>query len=409
MTQKRVVITGMGLMTPAGGSMEEYWDCITSGRSALRKITHFDVTGFPSTIAGEVDDSLLTGEIPQIEEDADRALLLAVHAAAKALKDADLNPSAAKRPVGLCLGSGAGPTQAAEISYLAYSKRGVRGVRPRTVIRTMFNSLSAHLGIYFGLKGPQLTVAAACTSANSAMARAVDLVRQGRIDQILTGGAEMPVCETVVASWSAMRILSVATDPQACCLPFDKRRCGIVLAEGAALYVFEEYEHAKARGAKIYAEILGYGENNDATHITFPDPASQARAITAALEDAQCRPEDIGYINAHGTGTDANDVAESEAITTAFGEWATRVPVSSTKSVIGHGLGASGALELPAVIGALQRQMLPPTANLREIDPRCKLDYVPCAPREAAITTAISNSFAFGGANTVLVLRRPEQ
>lgn len=404
----RVVITGLGLMTPAGGSFEDYWQSITSGRAALRPITHFDAPDLPAAVGGEVDDSLFRPEeIPPPEAETDRALILASAAARRALSDAGVSPSPeGPEPLGIILGTGAGPTSSVESAYMTFARQGLRGLRPRTVIRTMFNSISAHLSIELHLRGPQMNVAAACASANIAMSRAFDQIHYGGAPWILTGGAEMPLCATVFSSWVAMRVLSRSSDPQACCLPFHRQRSGLVLAEGAAMFVFEEFEHARRRGAQIYGEILGYGENSDASHITFPDAATQAQAIHLALQASACRAEDIDYVNAHGTGTDANDLSETQAMKAAFGAHAAKLRISSTKSVLGHALGASGALELPAVLGAFKHQVVPPTANLTDIDPRCDLDYVPCQPKPARVETAISSSFAFGGANSVLVLRR---
>jgi len=410
--RKRVVITGVGLVTPAGATLQRYWESITSGRSVLRTITLVDTSDLRISLAGEVDNSFFAEEDrpcwPDNQLDrTDRALLLCRSATRRALIDADvcLEPQM-PLPIGISLGSGGGPCQATEEAYLAYARSGPRGARPKTVTRLMFNSISAQIAICFKLRGPQMTLASACASANMAMSRAVDLIRSGSIKQMVTGGVEMPLCRTVISAWAAMRVCSNATDKEQCSLPFHKRRAGLALAEGSAMFVFEELESALSRGARIYAEVLGYGENNDGTHITQPDANSQAEAIVQALRDADLKPEDIDYINAHGTGTELNDSCETEAIKRAFGHMAPRVPISSTKSVLGHGLGASGALELPAILGAFENQLLPPTANLDEIDPRCDLDYVPCSPRRAQVGKAISNSFAFGGANSVLVLGR---
>ncbi len=408
-TTRRVVITGIGFLTPAGGDFETLWAALTSGRSALRRLTRIDVSQLPITIGGEVDDSLFSeNERPAL--DIDRALLLCRVASSRALRDANLpTDNTAPHHTGLSLGTGAGPTQTAESSYLGFAKQGWRGLRPRTVPKMMFNTISAHLAIDFGLTGPQFTLAAACASANMAMSRAVDQIRLGKVDVMLTGGTEVPICASAFGSWVAMRVLSPATDPQTCCRPFHRQRSGLSVAEGAAMFVFEEREHAIKRGAKIYAEVAGYGESNDASHMTQPNAQQQAQAIRYALHDAGCRPEDIDYINAHGTATDLNDLTETESIKLAFGEHAHRVAISSSKSVFGHALGASGALELLAILGAFQHQVLPPTANLDDPDPRCDLDYVPCVPRKAKVDIAISNSFAFGGANSVIVLKRHHQ
>jgi 3-oxoacyl-(acyl-carrier-protein) synthase len=261
----------------------------------------------------------------------------------------------------------------------------------------------------YKLTGPHMTVAAACASSNMAMSRALDMVRYGRRPMVLTGGADMPLCPTVLTAWAAMRILADSEDPQRACLPFHRRRNGFSLGEGAAMFLFEDLEHARGRGARIYAEVAGYGENSDALHITRSDPEREAACIAEALRDAGVTPDQVGYINAHGTATKVNDANETEAIKIAFGERAYRVPISSTKSVVGHTMGASGAIELAAVLGAIRNQVAPPTANLDSPDPKCDLDFVPCSPKPARIECALSNSFAFGGANSVLVVRRMEE
>ena len=410
-SRKRVVITGVGLITPAGITLDSYWQNITSGSSVLRKIANVDASDLSISLAGEVDNSYFDDcDQPTQLDNTDRALLLCRSATRRALKDSGVFIDTGKQssndplPIGISLGCGAGPTQATEEAYITFAQSGPRALRPKTVTKLMFNSISAQVGIDFKLRGPQMTMASACASANMAMSRAVDVIRFGRIKQMITGGVEMPLCRTVLSGWAAMRVCSTATDKDKCCLPFHKRRSGLSLAEGSAMFLFEELESALSRGARIYAEVLGYGENNDGTHMTQPDSTSQASAIQQALNDAGLKPEDIQYINAHGTGTELNDICESEAIKKAFGKQSSSVAVSSTKSVIGHGLGASGALELPAILGAFENQQLPPTANLDEIDPRCELDYVPCKPREAQVKAAISNSFAFGGSNSVIVL-----
>jgi len=273
----------------------------------------------------------------------------------------------------------------------------------------MFNTIGAQISIDYRLTGLHFTLAAACASANMAMSRALDLIRYGNCNMALTGGVDAPLCPTAFTAWLAMRILSDSPDPQRCCLPFHRGRKGFSMGEGAAFFLFEEREHARRRGARIYAEVLGYGENSDAVHLTHSDPQREAEAIRMALDDAGIGPDQVDYINAHGTATQVNDANETQAIKLAFGKRAFGVPVSSTKSVVGHTMGASGAIELLAVLGAFEHQALPPTANLDDPDPACDLDYVPCQPRPARVDHAVSQSFAFGGANSVLVLRRYEE
>ncbi|HRU06349.1 MAG TPA: beta-ketoacyl-[acyl-carrier-protein] synthase family protein [Candidatus Brocadiia bacterium] len=409
--QRRVAITGMGFLTPAGGDLDTFWAACCSGRSALRPFQNLDTTGLPVTVGGEVDNAFFAPqEMPDSLKTVDRALLLAQAAAGRALRSAGFDTASPDlQPIALALGTGAGPNESAESCYGTFFLKGPKALRPRTVTRYMFNSIAAEISLAFHLTGAQFTVAAACASANMAMARAVDLIRLGRETTVLTGGADMPLTTSCIAAWNAMRILATSPDPQRCCLPFHRQRTGFSLAEGAALFVFEEMEHAQRRGAAILAEVAGCGENCDAIHITRPDAARQADCIRLALKDAGVQPDQVDYINAHGTGTDANDATETEAIKMALGSHAKRVLISSTKSVIGHAMGASGALELVAVIAALQRQTAPPTANLDEADPACDLDYVPLKPRPAPLRIVLSNSFAFGGANSVLVLRRFEE
>ena len=407
----RVAITGVGLLTPAGGTLEDFWAKVTSGDSALRRVRSFDIADFPVTVAGEVDNSLFAeDERPRGKKTVDRAVLLGKTAAARALRDAGFDPESGEPlRVGLCLGCGAGPTEGAENGYTTFAIQGWRALRPRTVPRSMFNAIGAQISISYKLIGPHWTLAAACASANMAMSRAFDQVRYGRQEATLTGGVDAPVCPSIFAAWAAMRILDPSPDPQRCCLPFHRQRRGFSLSEGAAFYVFERLERAVERGARVYAEVLGYGETSDAVHLTRSDPERQAEAIAMAMADAELAPKDVDYINAHGTGTRVNDVNESKAIRLALGESADRVLVSSTKSVIGHAMGASGALELAAVLGALERQVAPPTAHLDDADPECDLDFVPCEARAAKIDVALSNSFAFGGANSTLVFRRFEE
>jgi len=410
-SRRRVVVTGVGVLSPAGGSLDQFWETVSSGRSALRQLQYTDVSEYPVTVGGEVDNSLFTeDELPGHLKKVDRAQLLAVSVSGRALVDAGFAADSDEhKRIGLALGTGAGPTQGTEDAYLGYAKRGWRAMRPRTVPRLMFNSIGAQISLCFGLTGPHFTLAAACSSANMAMTRALDLIRYGREDMVLSGGADMPLCPTVFAAWVAMRILASSPDPQRCCLPFHRERKGFSLGEGAAMFLFEELEHARARGAKIYAEFAGYGENSDAVHITRSDPKREAETIRMALDDAGISPDDVDYINAHGTATRVNDANETQAIKLALGDHAYRVPISSTKSVVGHTMGASGAVELVTVLCALQRQIAPPTANLDDPDPECDLDFVPNEARPAKIDNVLTQSFAFGGANSVLAFRRFEE
>ena len=410
-SRRRVVITGVGVLSPAGGGPDAFWETAVSGRSALRRLQYLDVSEYPVTVGGEVDDSLFAEEErPGRLKNVDRATHLGKCAAGRALRDAGFDPASPEpKRVAVIVGTGAGPTYAAEQAYLTFQRDGWRAMRPRTVPRLMFNAIGAEISIGFRLTGLHFTLAAACASSNMAMTRALDLIRYGREDVVLTGGSDDTLCPTAFSAWIAMRILDASPVPQRCCLPFHRERKGFSMGEGAAMFVFEELERARARGAKIHAEVIGYGENSDAVHITRSDPDRQAEAIRLALADAGISAEDVDYINAHGTATKVNDANETRAIKLALGEHAARVPISSTKSVVGHTMGASGAIELVAVLGAFKHQTAPPTANLDDPDPECDLDYVPCEPRRAKIDCALSQSFAFGGANSVLALRRYEE
>jgi 3-oxoacyl-[acyl-carrier-protein] synthase II len=402
-----VVITGIGLISPVGGTLEAFWDGITCGRSAVRTVTHFDTSEMPVHSAGEVDESEISAAVPEaVAKRTDRAALLGLIAARRALEDAGIAEAARNGlRVGLVLGSGLGPCETLAESYLSYDTRGWQGLRPTTVPRSMYNVPASTISMECGLVGGHHVVAAACASGSIAMVDACDWVRFGREKLVLTGGCDSPLIPSMYGAWINLRVLTRHPVPEKASRPFDRMRDGMVLAEGAGLLVFEELEHAMKRGATIYAEVLGGGTSSDASHITKPRAEGQAMAIRHALESAGIAPEEVDYINAHGTSTPLNDVTETRAIKQALGEHARRVPISSTKSVIGHAMGASGALELIATTLAIRHGTLPPTVNLDVPDPECDLDYVPNTARPAKIRTALSNSFAFGGSNAVLVLR----
>jgi len=403
---RRVVVTGIGLLSPAGSTLDAFWRGITCGRSAIRKLTRFDCADMPVCAAGEVDqadlgDAVREGEVKRL----DRAALLGLVAARDALNDAGIADAARNGlRVGLVLGSGLGPCETLAESYLLYDTKGWKGVRPTTVPRSMYNVPASTLSMECHLVGGHHVAAAACASGAVAMADACDWIRVGREKVVLTGGCDSPLTPSMFGAWINLRVLSRNPVPEKACRPFDRKRDGLVLAEGAGMLVFEELEHALKRGAKIYAEVLGAGTSSDASHITKPSADGQATAIRHALDIAGLAPEEVDYVNAHGTSTLLNDATETQAIKQALGDHARRVPISSTKSVIGHAMGASGALELIASILAIQHQILPPTVNLNEPDPACDLDYVPNAARPGKVRVALSNSFAFGGSNAVLAI-----
>jgi 3-oxoacyl-[acyl-carrier-protein] synthase II len=408
--QRRVVVTGMGLLSPAGCDLDAYWRGITSGRSAIRAIRSFDTGEMPVHNGGEVDRSELLKAVPESDiERTDRTALFGLIAARRALEDAALADSArGGARIGLLIGSGLGPCETVAESYALYDSRGWQSVRPTAVPRSMYNVIASHISMECHLLGGHHVVAAACASSALAMADACEWIQSGREDMVVTGGCDSPMIPSIFGAWINLRVMSKNPEPAKASRPFDRRRDGLVLAEGAGMLIFEEAEHALRRGARIYAEMLGSGSSSDATHITKPSPEGQASAIRHALRVAGLAAEEVDYINAHGTSTLLNDSTETQAIKLALGEHARRVAISSTKSVIGHCMGASGALELIATILAIRSQVLPPTVNLDEPDPQCDLDYVPNVARPARIRAALSNSFAFGGSNAVLAVRAYE-
>ena len=404
---RRVVITGMGLLSPAGSTLDDYWHGITNGRSAIRQITIFDASDLPIRSGGEVpEEDFQADTTPAMVKRLDRGVLFGVVAAGRALADAGIAEDARNGlRVGCIIGSGMGPCHAVEASYGAYDERGWRALRPTSIPRCMFNAMSSEISIRHHLTGGQHVVAAACASSSLAMTGAIEAVRAGHEDVVLSGGTDAPLVRSMYAAWIQLRVLGKHPDPARASRPFDGLRDGFVIGEGAGMLVFEELEHARARGASIYAEIIGHGSSSDAAHITQPDVTGQATAMRCALDNAGIQGEDIDYINAHGTSTILNDLTETRAIKQVLGDRARRVPVSSTKSVIGHTMGASGALELVASVLAINHQTLPPTVNHEEPDPECDLDYVPNVPRPAPVRVVLKNSFAFGGSNAVLVIR----
>jgi len=403
---RRVVITGMGVISPAGCTLEDYWRGLTCGRSAIRNVTRFDTSSLDVHTAGEVDFGPFEAQVPRTcLHHPDFSIKMGLVAARQALEDAGLLDAARNGVrIGALIGTGLGPCDTVAASYKAYDTHGQRAVRPTTIPRCMFNGIASEASIAFQLTGSHSVTAAACASASMAMCEAYEAVLCGREDVVLTGGCDSPLTLSIYIAWANLRVLSDEPDPARAMRPFDRGRKGFVLSEGAGMLIFEELEHARRRGARIYAEVIGHGTSSDATHITKPNAQGQAEAIRRAMRSAGIVPEDVDYINAHGTATLLNDPTETEAIKMALGHRAFHVPISSTKSVIGHAMGASGALELIATILAMQNQVVPPTVNLDDPDPACDLDYVPNEPRPAPIRIALKNSFAFGGSNCVLVV-----
>ena len=401
---RRVVITGMGAVTPLGHTAPATWTALREGRSAIGPMTSLPGETLRFGIAAEVRDFA-----PKEHFDEKKLILLdrvsqfALVAAREAIAESRID--FARENLGentaVVIGTGVGGQQTNdEASRRLYGEKNPR-LHPLTIVRLMANAPASHIGIEYGLTGPSFATVSACASANHAIAQAFHMVRSGVASAAIAGGTEACLTMGVVRAWEAMRVLADDT-----CRPFSKQRRGLVLGEGAAVFVLEALEDAERRGAPILAELAGVGMSADAGDIVFPSDAGAALAMRRALADAKLAPEDVDYINAHGTGTPANDPTETRAIRRTFGEHANALAVSSTKSMHGHALGAAGAIELVATIGALRDSIVPPTANFVDPDPACDLDYVPNVAREMSVRAALSNSFAFGGLNAVLALRR---
>jgi len=411
MNKRRVVITGLGCVTALAESADELFAALCAGKSGVSMIESFDTSAFPVRFGGEIKNFDVTKYVdPRESKRMDRFTQFAVAAASQAIKDSRLDFSKEDTfRVGVIVATGIGGIKEIEEQHKKLLNKGVRQVSPFTVPRLMANAASGTIAIYYGLKGPNFCVVSACASANHAMGEAFCNIAFGRSDIIITGGTEAALTPLGLSSFCAARSLSTRnSDPTAASRPFDKDRDGFVLSEGAGILILEEYEHAKKRHANIYAELLGYSATDDGYHLTAPlrDGDGAARAMDLALTDAGVEKEKVGYINAHGTGTELNDIAESTAIKSVFCQHAYKIPVSSTKSSLGHLLGASAAVELIVCVKALNESVIPPTINLENPDERCdlKMDFVPLQARQAKVDIAMSNSFGFGGHNSCLVV-----
>ena len=409
-----MVVTGLGLVTPLGTGIEVNWESHVAGRSGVGPITRFDASQLPARVAGEVRGFESERFIERKDlKKMDIFIQYAVGAAQLAVEDAGLAvPLVEPERVGVIVGVGIGGISSVEETYLNLQTHGVRRVSPFLIPRIIPNMASGQIAMRVGARGPNYATTSACASGAHAIGEALVLIRDGRQDVMLAGGAEAPVCLLAVGGFSSMRALATNfnDEPARASRPFDARRDGFVIAEGAGVLVLEELEHARRRCAPVYAEVVGYGATCDAYHMTQPAPegVGAAECMGRALDDADLSPADIGYINAHGTGTPFNDEAETLAVKRVFGEYAARVPVSSTKSMTGHLLGAAGTIEAAYTVLALARGVLPPTINLDEPGPGCDLDYVPHTARRVQVDAALSNSFGFGGTNVVLAFRRAE-
>jgi 3-oxoacyl-[acyl-carrier-protein] synthase II len=412
--RRRVVITGMGAITPLGHSATEFWENLVAGRSGIADMTLCDTTGYPTKIAGEVKDW-----VPETHLDRKEARRMArfsqfaVAAAQQAVQDAGLDLDHVDRTrVGVVLGNGNGGYPNIEDAVRTIVAKGGMRMDPLFMPKSLPNMAAAQISLQLGLKGYNSTVITACAAGTQAIGEAAELLRHGRMDVMLTGGSEAGISQLGLAAFSVMRAMSTGRNdtPEQASRPFDKDRDGFIPAEGAAVFVLETLEHARARGAHIIAEVAGYAAGADAYHIVAPcaDGEGAARAIRWALDDAGMQPEDVDYINAHGTSTPLNDASETQAIKAALGEHAYQVPISSTKSMIGHAFGASGALETLAAVKAIETGVIHPTINYETPDPDCDLDYVPNTARRADVRAVLKNSFGFGGQNACLVLKRFE-
>jgi 3-oxoacyl-[acyl-carrier-protein] synthase II len=410
MEKRRVVVTGIGAVSPVGNSAEESWKAILEGKSGIGPLTRLDSDKFPVKVAAEVKDFDIEQYISRKDaRKMDRFTHYALASSIMAMKDAnlELEGDLALR-TGVWIGSGIGGMETHEQQFLTFQEKGYRRVSPFFVPMMIPDMAAGQVSIYHGAKGINTCTVTACASGTNSIGDAFEVIRRGDADVMITGGAEAPITTMAVAGFCANTALSLNPDPATASRPFDKERDGFVIGEGAGILILEEYEHAIARGAKIYAELVGYGATGDAHHITAPAPGGEggARAMQQAIEQSGISPDKIDYINAHGTSTAYNDQFETMAAKEVFGEHAYKLTMSSTKSMTGHLLGAAGGLEAIFTVKALQEGILPPTINFVNADPECDLDYVTEGARKADITYAMSNSLGFGGHNATLVFKK---
>lgn len=410
MSKKRVVITGMGVVSPVGNTLEKYWESLISGKSGIGKIDRFDVSAYSTQIAGLVRDFDADAYFDKKEVRRTTLFILyAVAAAIDAVKDAGLNVEAEADAIGVEIGSGIGGIDMLEEMARTLAEKGPSKVSPFTVPMMISDMAAGMVSIKTGAKGPNSCSVTACSSAANSMGNAFKIIQSGDAVAMIVGGSEAAITPLGLASFCAARSLSTRNDePEKASRPFEANRDGFVMGEGAGILVFEELEHAKARGAQIYAEVVGFGTSGDAYHMTAPAPEGEGavRAMKMALKSAEIKPEQVDYINAHGTSTELNDKNESMAIKTVLGEHAYKVSISSTKSMTGHLLGAAGAIELVASALVIKHGIIPPTINYDLQDPNCDLDYTPNVAVQKPVQIVMSNSFGFGGHNAVLVLKK---
>lgn len=411
-TERRVVVTGLGAVTPLGHEVETFWNNLITGQCGIGPITAFDAAAFDTQIAAEVKPFDLAPAFPSPKEirRTDRYSQFGIYAAWAALKDSGLDLAKINRDeAGVFIGSGIGGLQTTTEQLKVLLERGPGRLSPFMIPMLISNMASGLVSMYHNLRGPNYATCSACATANHALGEAWRTIKMGDASVMLAGGAEATVVPIGIGGFCAMKAMSTRNDdPAHASRPFDKGRDGFVMGEGAGVLVLEELEHAKARGARIYAEIAGYGNTADAHHLTAPSPGGEgaARCMKMALRSGGLNPEDVSYINAHGTSTPQGDIAETEAIKSVFGEHARKLAVSSTKGATGHMLGAAGAVEMVVCVKAIQTDTVPPTINLESPDPACDLDYVPNTARQTKVNAVVNNSFGFGGHNATVAARK---
>ena len=411
MSERRVVVTGMGVVSPVGNDLQTFWESLTQGRSGIGRFEAFDSTNFDCKIAGEVKnfEAVKYVKNPKTVKRTDRFTHFALAGTKMALEDSGIDLETVDRTrFGVMIGSGIGGLYSMEEEAHRLADRGPSRVSPFTIAMMISNMASGMVSMEYGLRGPNMCIVTACATANNSLGEAWRIIKFGDADAFIAGGAEATITPLGIGGFASMKALSCRNDdPQTACRPFDKDRDGFVMSEGAGIVVLEEYEHAKKRGAKIYCELAGYGCTADAYHMTAPMPEGEgaARAMSIAMRHAKINPEEVDYINAHATSTGLGDICETRAIKLALGDHARKVAVSATKSTTGHLLGAAGGVELAACALAIKNGVIPPTINLVNPDPECDLDCVPNVAREAKLTCVMSNSFGFGGHNATILLK----
>jgi len=411
MEKKRVVVTGMGVISPVGTGLDKFWESLINGKSGIDEITRFDTRDMPTRIAGEVRDFNPEDYIDKKElKRLDRFAQFAISASKMAIEDADLDLDKVDRTrIGVILGSGIGGSETWEEQHNVLLDKGPKRVSPFFIPMMIVNMASGQVSMTFGLKGPNFTVVTACASGTNAIGEAFRTLQRGEADIIISGGTEAPITELSLAGFSSMKALSTRNDePSRASRPFDRERDGFVMGEGAGILVMETLDSALKRKARIYGEVIGYGTTSDAYHLTQPAPEGEgaSRAMQAAISDAGILPKDVDYINAHGTSTPLNDKFETIAIKNTFGEHAYELAVSSTKSMTGHLLGAAGAVEIVATLLSVYSDEIPPTINYENPDPECDLNYVPNKALKRTVNVALSNSMGFGGHNACIIVKK---